>query len=191
MIIMGIPDTVIILNDSAGSHTSGDFVAQQACTLHVRMGKELHHLSPSLGQEADKSNDIMLTPHILVQQALLTSAAGGDTYDRVADARFDKDKKLGTDREKKAMDGIIFSVREVREEHHQTLEDIVHALQYAPCTGFSAPPILHPLGAWTRDSEYDVNNNDAFRANVPTLALFDIAYIHFDGVGHYNFLLPP
>ena len=129
-------------------------------------------------------------PHILVQQALLTSAAG-DTYDRVADARFDKDKKLGTDREIKAMEDIIFSVREVRVEQHVTLGDLVDALKYAPCTGFNATPILHPLGAWTRDSEHDVNNNNAFRANVPTLALFDIAYIHFDGHGHYNFLLPP
>ena len=182
MMIMGIPDTVVLANDSSGSQCIG----QHACTLHVRMCKELHHLSPSLGQEGDKNNDLLQAPHSL--QQVLTSAAGG-TYDREYDARLDKDKKdkkLGTDNEIKAMYDIIFSVREVRVEEHVTLGNLVDALR-----GFDDTPILHPLGAWTRDNKHDINNNNAFHANEPTLALFDIAYIHFDGHGHYNFLLPP
>ena len=181
MMIMGIPDTVVLMNDSSGSQCIG----QHACTLHVRMGKELHHLSPSLGQEGDKNNDLLQAPFL---QQVLTSAAGG-TYDREYDARLDKDKKdkkLGTDNEIKAMYDIIFSVREVRVVEYVTLGNLVDALR-----GLDATPILHPLGAWTRDWEHDLNNNNAFRANEPTLALFDIAYIHFDGHGHYNFLLPP
>ena len=55
-----------------------------------------YDLSRALGQEADKSDDILDTPHA-VQGNDVTSAAGG-VYMREAGPRLDKERTLGTDR---------------------------------------------------------------------------------------------
>ena len=81
---------------------------QEACT-HVRMNKQLHDLSPTPGQEAEKSNDILQTR--VVETDLLTSAVGG-TYCRGGVCKIGQGAEAsGSDREIQAMDDIIFSVQ--------------------------------------------------------------------------------